>query len=42
MNKTSIVIPCYRVINHNGTLSGYGGEILRKEWLINHEENRIK
>jgi methylated-DNA-[protein]-cysteine S-methyltransferase len=36
-NPLSIVVPCHRVIGANGTLTGYGGGIERKQWLINHE-----
>jgi len=37
LNKLNIVIPCHRVIGKNGKLVGYGGDIWRKKWLINHE-----
>jgi len=37
-NQLAIIIPCHRIINHNGDLGGYGGGIMRKEWLINHEK----
>jgi len=40
-NQIAIVIPCHRIINTNGDLGGYGGGILRKKWLIDHEANRI-
>lgn len=36
-NPVSIVVPCHRVIAANGKLTGYGGGIERKQWLINHE-----
>lgn len=39
-NQLAIVIPCHRVISSNGDLSGYGGGIARKKWLINHERNK--
>ena len=32
-----IIVPCHRVIGANGTLTGYGGGLDRKEWLISHE-----
>lgn len=38
-NSLAIVIPCHRVINSNGELGGYGGGLIRKKWLINHEKN---
>lgn len=34
MNKISIVIPCHRVIGSNGSLTGYGGGLWRKEKLL--------
>jgi O-6-methylguanine DNA methyltransferase len=37
-NKISIIIPCHRVIGANGTLTGYGGGLWRKEWLLKHEK----
>ncbi|MCL1936130.1 MAG: methylated-DNA--[protein]-cysteine S-methyltransferase [Defluviitaleaceae bacterium] len=37
-NNIWIIVPCHRVIAHNGNLSGYSGEVWRKEWLINHEK----
>lgn len=36
-NRISIIVPCHRVIGKNGKLTGYGGGIERKNWLINHE-----
>ena len=36
-NPLSIVIPCHRVIGANGTLTGYGGGIDRKKWLLEFE-----
>ncbi|HEY2249817.1 MAG TPA: methylated-DNA--[protein]-cysteine S-methyltransferase [Planctomycetaceae bacterium] len=36
-NPISIIIPCHRVIGANGTLTGYGGGIERKKWLLEHE-----
>jgi len=36
-NKISILIPCHRVIGRNGDLTGYGGGLWRKEWLLGHE-----
>src|SRR5690625_480252 len=37
-NKISIIIPCHRIIGANGKLTGYGGGLWRKEWLLNHEQ----
>lgn len=39
-NKVSIIIPCHRVIGKNGTMTGYGGGIWRKEYLLNLETKR--
>lgn len=36
-NPVGIVVPCHRVIGANGTLTGYGGGIERKRWLLAHE-----
>lgn len=36
-NRISIIIPCHRVIGSNGTLTGYGGGLWRKKWLLEHE-----
>jgi methylated-DNA-[protein]-cysteine S-methyltransferase len=36
-NPISIILPCHRVIGSNGSLTGYGGGIWRKEWLLKHE-----
>ncbi|MBR0572662.1 MULTISPECIES: bifunctional transcriptional activator/DNA repair enzyme AdaA [Pasteurellaceae] len=40
-NRISIIIPCHRVIGKNGKLTGYGGGIERKKWLIEHERKNI-
>ena len=37
-NPIAIIIPCHRVIGSDGSLTGYGGGLWRKEWLIKHEE----
>lgn len=36
-NQLGIVIPCHRVIGADGSLTGYGGGLWRKQWLIDHE-----
>src|SRR5215470_317297 len=36
-NPVAIVVPCHRVIGTDGSLSGYGGCISRKRWLLTHE-----
>lgn len=38
-NRVSIVIPCHRVIGKNGQLTGYGGGLERKKWLLSHEQH---
>ena len=36
-NPVAIVVPCHRVIGANQTLTGYGGGLERKQWLLEHE-----
>jgi len=36
-NRLCIVVPCHRVIGADGTLTGYGGGLWRKQWLLDHE-----
>ena len=36
-NPVGVVVPCHRVIGSNGSLTGYGGGIERKRWLLDHE-----
>lgn len=36
-NTINIVVPCHRVIGSNGDLIGYGGDLWRKKWLLEHE-----
>lgn len=36
-NAISIIVPCHRVIGANGALTGYGGGVERKRWLLAHE-----
>jgi methylated-DNA-[protein]-cysteine S-methyltransferase len=36
-NPVSIVVPCHRVVGANGSLTGYGGGLERKQWLLAHE-----
>ena len=36
-NPIAIIVPCHRVIGSSGTLTGYGGGLDRKTWLIDHE-----
>jgi len=37
MNRISIIVPCHRVIGSDGHLTGYGGGLKRKKWLLDHE-----
>ena len=41
-NPIGIVIPCHRVIGSNGKLTGYGGGMERKRWLLEHEGMSLK
>lgn len=36
-NPVAVIVPCHRVIGANGSLTGYGGGIERKRWLLDHE-----
>ena len=36
-NPLPIVIPCHRVIGHNGKLTGYGGGLEKKQYLLSME-----
>ena len=39
-NPVGIVVPCHRVIGANGALTGYGGGMERKRWLLDHDALR--
>jgi methylated-DNA-[protein]-cysteine S-methyltransferase len=41
-NPIAIIIPCHRVIGTNGTLTGYGGGLPTKQWLLGHEGAQIQ
>ena len=41
-NPIAIVVPCHRVIGANDTLTGYGGGLHRKRWLLEHEGVALK
>jgi len=41
-NCLALVIPCHRVIGADGALSGYGGGVWRKRWLIEHERQMMQ
>ena len=36
-NPVAVIVPCHRVIGSNGRLTGYGGGLNRKHWLLQHE-----
>ena len=36
-NPIPIIVPCHRVIGSNGSLTGFGGGLKRKQWLLEHE-----
>ncbi|MHB8055173.1 MAG: methylated-DNA--[protein]-cysteine S-methyltransferase [Candidatus Aminicenantales bacterium] len=36
-NPVSIIVPCHRIVGADGRLTGYGGGLWRKEWLLRHE-----
>lgn len=38
MNRIAVIIPCHRVTGSDGSLTGYGGGLDRKRWLLNHEK----
>jgi methylated-DNA-[protein]-cysteine S-methyltransferase len=39
-NPVSIVVPCHRIVGADGRLTGYGGGLWRKEWLLAHERKQ--
>ena len=41
-NRVAILIPCHRVIGKHGALTGYGGGLPRKAWLLSHERGGRK
>jgi O-6-methylguanine DNA methyltransferase len=36
-NPVSLIVPCHRVVGASGSLTGYGGGLDRKQWLLRHE-----
>ncbi len=41
-NRIAVIIPCHRVIRADGTLSGYGGGLWRKQYLLDHERSVLE
>jgi methylated-DNA-[protein]-cysteine S-methyltransferase len=41
-NPVAIVLPCHRIIGSNGSLTGYGGGLDRKRWLLQHERAMLQ
>jgi methylated-DNA-[protein]-cysteine S-methyltransferase len=41
-NPIGLIVPCRRVIGANGSLTGYGGGLPRKKWLLEHERMHAK
>jgi AraC family transcriptional regulator of adaptative response/methylated-DNA-[protein]-cysteine methyltransferase len=41
-NRVAIIVPCHRVIGKEGALTGYGGGLARKAWLIAHEAKHVQ
>jgi methylated-DNA-[protein]-cysteine S-methyltransferase len=39
-NPVALVVPCHRIVGANGSLTGYGGGLDRKQWLLRHEGAR--
>ena len=39
-NQVAVIVPCHRVIGADGSMTGYGGKIWRKQWLLEHERRR--
>lgn len=40
-NRIAVIIPCHRVIGSDGSLTGYGGGLHRKKWLLDFERSRL-
>ncbi len=41
-NPVVIIVPCHRVIGADGSLTGFGGGLWRKEWLLEHEKKVLE
>jgi len=40
-NRINIILPCHRVVGAHGHLTGYGGELWRKKWLLGFENPHV-
>ncbi|WP_019646869.1 bifunctional transcriptional activator/DNA repair enzyme AdaA [Novispirillum itersonii] len=40
-NQVAVIVPCHRVIGADGALTGYGGKLWRKQWLLEHERRSL-
>ncbi|MBN3004722.1 methylated-DNA--[protein]-cysteine S-methyltransferase [Chromobacterium alkanivorans] len=40
-NRLSVIVPCHRVLGKDGALTGYGGGLERKAWLLAHEREHV-
>jgi methylated-DNA-[protein]-cysteine S-methyltransferase len=41
-NPIAVIVPCHRIIGTSGSLTGYGGGLDRKRWLLEHEGLRLR
>jgi methylated-DNA-[protein]-cysteine S-methyltransferase len=41
-NPVAIVVPCHRVIGSDGSLTGFGGGLPNKKWLLEHEGAQLR
>ena len=40
-NPVAIVLPCHRIVGADGSLTGFGGGIAVKKWLLDHEQSML-
>ncbi|MBF6626758.1 methylated-DNA--[protein]-cysteine S-methyltransferase [Aerococcaceae bacterium zg-BR9] len=41
-NPLALVIPCHRVVGHNGAITGYAAGVEKKIWLLAHEQHCVQ